>query len=143
VRADALYARVLFLFLGLPGARLHQLSAAARHKKPEPTPKKSCCWQPTAMPRTLPPSHEKPLLHWQGQLILVGISVIGTLLGLGIAQILVTVLTGVFDPPPEHLFILWGYMAALAAAAMVATVGAIFAMKILSHRPVVEALRNM
>jgi putative ABC transport system permease protein len=78
----------------------------------------------------------------EGLLILVGGSVIGTLLGLGIAQILVKVLTGVFDPPPEHLYIPWGYMAALAAAAIVSTVIAIFGMKIISRRPVVEELRN-
>jgi putative ABC transport system permease protein len=79
----------------------------------------------------------------EGLLILVGGSVIGTLLGLGIAQILVKVLTGVFDPPPEHLYIPWGYMAALAAAAVASTVIAIFAMKIISRRPVVEELRNL
>jgi putative ABC transport system permease protein len=79
----------------------------------------------------------------EGLLILVGGSAIGTLLGLGIAQILVKVLTGVFDPPPEHLYIPWGYMAALAAAAIASTVIAIFAMKIISRRPVVEELRNL
>jgi len=79
----------------------------------------------------------------EGLLILVGGSVIGTLLGWGIAQILVKVLTGVFDPPPEHLYIPWGYMAALAAAAIVSTVIAIFGMKIISRRPVVEELRNL
>jgi putative ABC transport system permease protein len=79
----------------------------------------------------------------EGLLILVGGGVIGTLLGFGIAQILVNVLTGVFDPPPEHLYIPWGYMAALAAAAIVSTVIAIFGMKIISRRPVVEELRNL
>jgi putative ABC transport system permease protein len=79
----------------------------------------------------------------EGLLILVGGGVIGTLLGFGIAQILVKVLTGVFDPPPEHLYIPWGYMAALAAAAIVSTVIAIFGMKIISRRPVVEELRNL
>lgn len=79
----------------------------------------------------------------EGLLILVGGGVIGTLLGFGIAQILVKVLTGVFDPPPEHLYIPWGYMAALAAAAIVSTVIAILGMKIISRRPVVEELRNL
>ena len=76
-------------------------------------------------------------------LILVGGSAIGTLLGWGIAQILVKVLTGVFDPPPEHLYISWGYMAALAAAAIASTAIAVFAMKNLSRRPAVEELRNL
>jgi putative ABC transport system permease protein len=79
----------------------------------------------------------------EGLLILVGGGAIGTLLGFGIAQILVNVLTGVFDPPPEHLYIPWVYIAALAAAAIVSTVIAIFGMKIISRRPVVEELRNL
>jgi putative ABC transport system permease protein len=79
----------------------------------------------------------------EGLLILVGGGVIGTLLGFGIAQILVKVLTGVFDPPPEHLYMPWGYMAALAAVAIVSTVIAIFGMKIISRRSVVEELRNL
>ncbi len=88
-------------------------------------------------------SHQLGAFIWsEGLLILVGGSVIGTLLGLGIAQILVRVLTGVFDPPPEHLYVPWGYMTALAAAAIVSTVIAIFGMKIISRRPVVEELRN-
>jgi len=79
----------------------------------------------------------------EGLLILVGGSAIGTLLGWGIAHILVKVLTGVFDPPPEQLYIPWGYMAALAAAAIASTVMAVSAMKILSRRPVGEELRNL
>jgi putative ABC transport system permease protein len=79
----------------------------------------------------------------EGLLILLGGGVIGTLLGFGVSQILVKVLTGVFDPPPEHLYIPWGYMAALAAAGIVSTVIAIFGMKIISRRPVVEELRTL
>lgn len=74
----------------------------------------------------------------EGLLILVGGGAIGTILGFGIAQILVKVLTGVFDPPPEHLYIPWGYMAVLAATAIVSTVIVVFGMKIISRRPVVE-----
>jgi putative ABC transport system permease protein len=79
----------------------------------------------------------------EGLLILVGGGVVGTLLGFAIAHVLVNVLTGVFDPPPEHLYIPWGYMAALSAAAIVSTVIAILGMKIISRRPVVEELRNL
>ena len=34
---------------------------------------------------------------------------------------LVKVLSGVFDPPPEHLVVPWAYAATLATAAVVAT----------------------
>ncbi|MDQ1486914.1 MAG: putative transport system permease protein [Actinomycetota bacterium] len=40
------------------------------------------------------------------------------LLGAAITQMLVKVLTGVFDPPPAHLAVPWGYLVALAAAAV-------------------------
>ncbi len=79
----------------------------------------------------------------EGLLMLVGGGGIGTLLGFGIAQILVKVLTGVFDPPPEHLYIPWGYMAVLAATAIASTVIVVFGMKIISRRGVVEELRNL
>ncbi|MBG6136219.1 hypothetical protein [Longispora fulva] len=37
--------------------------------------------------------------------------VLGALLGLGVSQTLVTVLTGVFDPPPDQLSVPWPYLA--------------------------------
>lgn len=79
----------------------------------------------------------------EGLLILAGGGVMGSLLGVGMAKILAKVLTGVFDPPPEHLFIPWGYLAMLAAAALASTIIAVLAMKIISRRPVVEAMRNL
>jgi len=76
-------------------------------------------------------------------LILTGGGIIGTILGLGIAQILIKVLTGVFDPPPEHLYIPWSYMTILAAAAVSSTILAVWLMKNITHRPVIEELRNL
>jgi putative ABC transport system permease protein len=76
-------------------------------------------------------------------LILTGGGLIGTILGLGIAQILIKVLTGVFDPPPEHLYIPWGYMTILAAAAVSSTILAVWVVKNITHRPVIEELRNL
>ena len=49
----------------------------------------------------------------EGLLVLVGGAAIGTLLGLGVAVILVRVLSGVFDPPPGRLVMPWGYKAAV------------------------------
>ncbi|WP_020677593.1 ABC transporter permease [Geopsychrobacter electrodiphilus] len=76
-------------------------------------------------------------------LILVGGGVIGTFLGLGIAQILVKVLTAVFDPPPEHLYIPCSYLSLLAVVAIVSTILATWIIRQVSHRPVVEELRNL
>ena len=78
----------------------------------------------------------------EGLLVLLGGGAIGSLLGFGVAQMLVKVLTGVFDPPPEHLTLPWGYILTLAAAAIASTVVVIMAMKRISRRPVVEELRH-
>lgn len=79
----------------------------------------------------------------EGLVILTGGGVIGVLLGLGVAQMLVKVLTGVFDPPPEVLSIPWGYLVLLAAAAITSTIVAIVGTKHIFHRPAVEEMRNL
>lgn len=76
-------------------------------------------------------------------LMLLAGAMTGALLGVGIAEILVKVLTGVFDPPPEHLYIPWGYMMLLATAAAASTIIAVYGMKLIFRRPVVEELRNL
>lgn len=78
----------------------------------------------------------------EGMVILVGGSATGAILGACIAEVLVKVLTGVFDPPPEFLSIPWGYMALLAAAAAASTAMAISGVKMASRRPAVEELRS-
>ncbi|MDR3542290.1 MAG: FtsX-like permease family protein [Desulfosporosinus sp.] len=79
----------------------------------------------------------------EGLVILTAGGVIGVVLGMGIAQMLVKVLTGVFDPPPEFLAIPWGYLGLLAAAAIASTVVAIIGTNNISHRPAVEEMRNL
>jgi putative ABC transport system permease protein len=81
---------------------------------------------------------------WSEVLIMFfGGSISGILLGTGIAQMLVKVLTGVFDPPPEFLAVPWGYLALLAVAAVLSAVIASYMVKSISKRPVVEELRNL
>lgn len=79
----------------------------------------------------------------EGLLILVTGSLAGAILGLGIAETLVKVLTGVFDPPPQALSIPWCYLALLAGAAMASTAAAVLLVKKSSQRPVVDDLRNL
>ncbi|MDQ7097087.1 ABC transporter permease [Desulfosporosinus sp. PR] len=79
----------------------------------------------------------------EGLVILTGGSILGVVLGFGVAQMLVKVLTGVFDPPPEILSIPWGYLIILAAAAMTSTVIAIIGTNHIFHRPAVEEMRNL
>ena len=47
--------------------------------------------------------------------------VLGALAGWGVSFVLVKILTGVFDPPPEHLFVPWAYLGTVIAV----TVGAV------------------
>jgi putative ABC transport system permease protein len=69
--------------------------------------------------------------------------VLGALTGLGIAQVLVKILTGVFDPPPESLSVPWAYLAAvltsIAAAVTVAGSGALRSVR----RPQPQILRGL
>jgi putative ABC transport system permease protein len=46
--------------------------------------------------------------------------VCGALAGWGLSKMLVKVLTGVFDPPPAHLAVPWGYLSVVAASSVAA-----------------------
>ena len=61
----------------------------------------------------------------EGLFVLVSGAVVGLLTGFGVAEMLVKVLTGVFDPPPEALSVPWSYLLWLVVAAAVATILAI------------------
>lgn len=79
----------------------------------------------------------------EGLIVLLGGGIIGLALGFGLAQMLVTVLTGVFDPAPEALSVPWLYLAALALAGVVSTVVAVLSVRVFSRRAVGEALREI
>ena len=53
-------------------------------------------------------------------MLAVGGLLAGGLIGLVLSQVLVAVLTGVFDPPPAAVTVPWTYLAATAASAVVA-----------------------
>jgi putative ABC transport system permease protein len=79
----------------------------------------------------------------EGVVIQVIGGIIGLALGFGIAQMLVTILTGVFDPPPEILAVPWLYLILMAAAAIASMIAAVFSTQLVSRRPAVEALRDL
>jgi putative ABC transport system permease protein len=79
----------------------------------------------------------------EGIIIQVSGGIIGFALGFGIAQMLVTILTGVFDPPPEILSIPWLYLVLLTASASVSMIAAVLSTQFASRRPVIEALRDL
>ncbi|GAC1394513.1 MAG: hypothetical protein NVS4B11_13250 [Ktedonobacteraceae bacterium] len=88
--------------------------------------------------------HQLGAFLWsEGMLIQIGGGIVGIALGFGVAQMLVTVLTGVFDPPPEILFVPWFYLLLLTVVALASMIGAVLGAQAASRRPVVEALRGL
>jgi putative ABC transport system permease protein len=68
---------------------------------------------------------------------------IGALAGWGVAAVVVKMLTGVFDPPPEHLTVPYAYLATVGAIAAAAIVAAGLRALRSARRPAVETLRDL
>jgi len=67
----------------------------------------------------------------------------GAAVGWLLSQVLVKVLTGVFDPPPEALTVPWVYLAGLLLAAAVSTIVAVAIAARATRASVVAALREL
>jgi putative ABC transport system permease protein len=68
---------------------------------------------------------------------------LGAVIAVGISDMLVKVLTGVFDPPPDVLSVPWAYLAGVTAL-VCATVAAAGAMTLRAlRRPAIEELRDL
>jgi putative ABC transport system permease protein len=69
--------------------------------------------------------------------------VLGAALAAGLSVLLVKVLTGVFDPPPDVLAVPWGYLAAAVGLSLAATgIAATLTLRAL-RRPSIEVLRDL
>ena len=82
-------------------------------------------------------------LWTEGLIILVAGMVLGFATGLGIAKMLVKVLTGVFDPAPQSLSVPWGYLLILIVAGAVSMVVAVTIARRVSQRKAIQALRTI
>jgi putative ABC transport system permease protein len=78
----------------------------------------------------------------EGMMVLIPGGIIGTLIGFGIAQMLVKMLKGVFDPPPESLFIPWGYLGYFVIIAVISMIIGVMSSIYLSQKQVTEDLRG-
>jgi putative ABC transport system permease protein len=67
----------------------------------------------------------------------------GTVMGWLLSQMLVSVLTGVFDPPPAVLAVPWPYLIGVGVIAVGAVVAAALLSARQSRRPAIEALREL
>ncbi len=76
-------------------------------------------------------------------IILVAGLILGLATGAAVAQILVMMLTGVFDPPPQSLAIPWGYLLLLVACAILASVAAVLITRAAAGRSLIEGLKTL
>jgi putative ABC transport system permease protein len=77
-----------------------------------------------------------------GVLLLAGLA-LGSTLAWALANMLVKVLTGVFDPPPAALSVPWVYLGAVGAVCLVASVVASTAAVLDARKPRLELLRSL
>ncbi len=82
-------------------------------------------------------------LWTEGLIILVAGMGLGFATGLGIAKMLVKVLTGVFDPAPQSLTIPWIYLVVLVLAGTLSTVLAVLVAQRVTQQKSLEALRTI
>jgi putative ABC transport system permease protein len=75
--------------------------------------------------------------------VAIGGLALGALSGWWIAQVIVKILTGVFDPPPEHLSVPWLYLLALAAGVAASAALAGVSMLRRASRPAMTVLRDL
>jgi putative ABC transport system permease protein len=81
---------------------------------------------------------------WSESLFVAGGGVVlGAALAVGLTWLLVKVLTGVFDPPPDTVAIPWGYLGALLTLVVVAVGAAGAATLRALARPAIETLRDL
>jgi putative ABC transport system permease protein len=83
------------------------------------------------------------LVLGEGLVLIAGGLLGGALIAWGVSQMLVKVLTGVFDPPPSSIAVPWTYLVVTAAAVAVAVVLAAVTSARASTRPAVEELRDL
>ncbi|HEY3317052.1 MAG TPA: ABC transporter permease [Coriobacteriia bacterium] len=69
--------------------------------------------------------------------------VLGATSGFVLSAAIVNILTGVFDPPPERLFVPWGYLGAVLGVAVAAVVAAGLVAIWSARRPSMEVIRDL
>jgi putative ABC transport system permease protein len=89
------------------------------------------------------PKHLAAFVWSEGLIVTAGGAILGSLAGLGLAELLVRMLTHIFDPPPESLVMPWSYLAVLLLALVAATIVAVLGAVAATRRSGVEILRSL
>jgi putative ABC transport system permease protein len=79
----------------------------------------------------------------EGLTVLVGGLIFGSLIGVGLARLLVLLLTHVFDPPPESLMIPWAYLTVLLLSLVIAIAVAVIGAVVTTRRAGVAIFRTL
>ncbi|MDE2082723.1 MAG: FtsX-like permease family protein, partial [Burkholderiales bacterium] len=88
------------------------------------------------------PAQVGAFLRAEGLFVVLGGMLLGCPTGLALAQVLVSLLAGAFDPPPEVLVIPWAYLGATILTALACAGAALALMQRLAARPDLQALRT-
>jgi putative ABC transport system permease protein len=75
--------------------------------------------------------------------VTVGGVVLGALGGWSLSLVMVKTMSGVFDPPPEHLFVPWTYLAAVLGIVIAAALAAGVVMIRIAQRSGIEVIRDL
>src|SRR5262249_49940148 len=75
--------------------------------------------------------------------VVIGGVVLGALAGWGLSFVIVKVLTGVFDPPPEHLAVPWNYLLVLMGVTALAVSLAGWSLTVATPHPAPEHIRDL
>jgi putative ABC transport system permease protein len=78
----------------------------------------------------------------EGLFVVIGGAILGIAAGFGIAEALVSILAGVFDPPPDTLSVSWVYLAVVVLAGLACGAISTLWMQALSSKADLEALRG-
>jgi putative ABC transport system permease protein len=89
------------------------------------------------------PKHLGAFVWSEGWVILIGGVLIGAVTGIGLAELLVRMLTHIFDPPPETLIFPWFYLSFLLIASITSTIVAVISMIGATRRAGVTLLRSL
>ena len=75
--------------------------------------------------------------------VTVGGIVLGAVAGWSLSLVIVRIMKGVFDPPPEHLFVPWAYLSLVLGIVIAAVLAAGIVMIRAAQKPAIEIIRDL